>query len=787
VKETELLKIPPTEYYQLPAPPVFPYFPGQEENEIHLRDHLRVLQKRKWMIVALILIPVIFTLIQSFTTRPIYRGTATLQINVDNPQIVDLKEVFAINMWATDYYLTQYKVLESHTLAKRVIQKMKLWEHPEFLSPPPSPFEKWKASVRSTLLNSIRSFFSFSASKPQLSPKSPLDSEQKPSEDDGEVPFVGQFLSRLKVEPIKESRLVKVHFDSYSPELSNRVPNVLAREYIQMNLEARLDTKEQAKEWLTKQLDELRSRVESSDEALQKFGSEHDILSLDDKENITLNRLNELNEALAKAESERMAKEALYKQMASEKGFKAVALPSILENKLIQELKQNYIQLETQHTRLSETFKPNHPEIIRLKNQMETVQKSLDLETAKIIAGIKNEYESSLRKESLIRNAFTEQKRQAMAMQQKSIQYNILKREAETNKDLYKNLLQRVKEIGISAGFNGTNIQIMDYAEKPKGPYNPYQRRNILLAAMIGLFLGVGCAFSLEYFDNTVKTPEEVEQRYQLPSLGSVPEISCEKKAQLTGRKSSSGPLLPVELVMCNQPRSIPAEAYRNIRTSILLSFSERPPQRILVTSPSPLQGKTTTLINTAVSLSQTGARVLIIDGDMRKPRIHKLFGDRNRIGLSDCLSGGSELTSVIRKSEIKNVYYIPAGSIPPNPSELLGSALFKETIQVLAERFDHILIDAPPVLGFADSILLSSTVDGVILVILSGKTQRAVLQRARDSLLHANAKILGVVINRVNIQQSGYGDYYSSYHYYYGDKAKSKELPYTGGKRASL
>ena len=738
------------------------------------------------MIIALILIPVIFTLVQGFTTKPIYRGTATLQINVENPQIVDLKEIFAINMWATDYYQTQYKILESHSLAKRVIQKMKLREHPEFLSPPLSPFEKWKSSVRSTLLDSVHSLFPFSRPNPHPSLMPPPDPKEETSEDEEESHLVGQFLSRLKIEPIKESRLVKVHFDSYSPELSSQVPNLIAKEYIQMNLESRLDTKEQVKEWLTKQLDDLRSRVESSDEALQKFGSQNDIFSLDDKENITLNRLNELNEALAKAESERMAKEAIYKQMASEKGFKAVALPSILENKLIQELKQSYIQLETQYNKLSETFKPNHPEILRLKNQMETVQKSLNLETNKIIAGIKNEYESSLRKESLIRNAFTEQKRQAMAMQQRSIQYNILKREAETNKDLYKNLLQRVKEIGISAGFSGSNIQIVDYSEKPRGPYNPYHQRNILLAAMIGLFLGIGLAFSLEYLDNTVKTPEEVEQRFQLPSLGSVPEISCEKKKLLPGNNSPSRPFLPMELVMCNQPRSIPAEAYRNIRTSILLSFPERPPQRILVTSPSPLQGKTTTLINTAISLSQTGARVLIIDGDLRKPRIHRIFGDRNQLGLSDCLSGGADLDSVIRKSAIKNIYYIPAGSIPPNPSELLGSTLFKETIQGLAEKFDHILIDAPPVLGFADSIVLSSAVDGVVLVILSGKTPRIVLQRAKDSLLHANAKILGVVINRVNAQQNGYADYYSSYHYYYGEKVKSKELPYAGGKRAS-
>jgi capsular exopolysaccharide synthesis family protein len=306
------------------------------------------------------------------------------------------------------------------------------------------------------------------------------------------------------------------------------------------------------------------------------------------------------------------------------------------------------------------------------------------------------------------------------------------------------------------------------------------------LAAVVGLFLGVGLAFFFEYLDNTVKTPEDVEQLLRLPSFGMIPELSCERRRRIHGEKPSSSKSAPVELITCNQPRSMLSEAYRNIRTSLLLSFSEQPPKKIVVTSPNPLEGKTTTLINTAISLSQTGARVLIVDADMRKPRIHKVLGNGNGVGLSNFLSGNAKLWSVIRRSDIQNLYYIPAGSSPPNPAELLGSALFRDMVQALAERFDHILIDAPPVLGFADSVILSSAVDGVMLVVTAGKTSRIALQRAKEALLQVNAKILGVVINRVNIHHGEYSDYYYRYQYYYGEGANKKELPYKSKRGGS-
>lgn len=752
-------RLPLEERHQLP-PPGYSYLPPQEEKEVNLRDYWKVIRKRQWIIVAFFLIVVITTAIATFTMKPIYRGTVSVQINKENPQIVDFKEIFAVNMVDMDYYQTQYKVLESRSLAKRVIYSLKLAEHPQFLPEPETPLQKWKSNI----LNPIYGLFT-SSDEASDSPAN-IESEK-------ETALINQFLAKLKIEPIRNSRLVKIHFDSKYPELSARVSNTMAASYIQQNLETRFVATQQAKEWLTTQLDDLKAKVERADEAVQAFGSRHDIISLEEKENVTMLRLTELNETLTKAESERMAKEALYKQT---KELNFDALPSILENRLIMDLKQAYIQLDAQYMKLSETYKPDYPEMVRLKQQIQTIEKRINAEVNKIITGMRNDYESSLRKESLLRQAFEKQKAKVMEMKGKAIQYNILKREADTNKELYKGLLQRMKEAGVSAGIMASNIQIVDKAELPTRPYKPNKQLNLLLAAVVGLFLGAGLAFFFEYLDNTVKTPEDVEQLIRLPSFGMVPEISSEKR-----RRLESGTFYPVELVTFGRPKSILSEAYRNIRTSILLSFSEKAPKRIAISSPNPAEGKTTTAINTAIALSQTGAQVLIIDADMRKPRIHKIFNnEENGVGLSNFLSGNADLESIIKKTEIQNLYYIPSGPIPPNPSELIGSNLFKTMTESLGERFDHIVFDSPPVLGFADTIILSTAVDGIILVVLGGKTPRETLQRAKEVLYQVNAKILGVVINRINIQKSDYGYYYYRYQYYYGKEKKKKELPYT-------
>jgi capsular exopolysaccharide synthesis family protein len=761
-------QIPEQKYLQ-PLPLEYYYPSPQEEKEVHLRDYWKVLKKRRWLVLAFFLIVVVTTAIGTLAMRPIFRGTTTIQINKENPQIVEFKEVFTINTADMDYYQTQYKILESRSLARRVIQTLNLSDHSEFLAKPESSrLEIWKSRI----LAHFPGWLAF------LNPEA-KDPSANREETARESSLINQFLDRLKVEPIRNSRLVKIHFDSHYSDLSPRVSTTLAEMYIQQNLEARFTATEQAKDWLARQLNDLKAKVERADEILQAFGSKHDIISLEERENIIMRRLTDLNEALTKSESERMAKESLYKQIQNQN---LDSLPTILENKLIQEMKQASIQLEAEYMKLSQKFQPEYPDMKRLKYQIETIQQRIQAEISKIVAGIKNEYEASLRKESLLRMAFEDQKAKALEMKQKSIQYNILKREADTNKELYRALLQRMKEAGVSAGITASNIQVVDRAEIPTKPFKPDKKLNLILAAIVGLFLGVGLAFFVEYFDNTVKMPEDVEELIRLPSLGIVPEISYDKRKQV-----ESGNSFHPELVTFLHPKSIFSEAYRSIRTSILLSFSGKPPKTLVLSSPSPAEGKTTTAINTAIALSQTGAQVLVIDADMRKPKIHQIFGKENGAGLSSFLSGNSGLRSVIRNSQISNLYYIPAGPIPPNPSELLGSSLFKNTIQFLGELFDHILIDSPPLLGFADSIILSTVVDGVIVVVTGGKTSREELQRAKDALLQVDGKIIGVVINRVDLRRNDYGSYYHKYYYYYGNgKRKKRELPVVTGEQST-
>lgn len=789
-------QVPSVEHYQhLPPPPEYPYFPLEEEREINLLSYLGVLRKRMWMIVAVFLIVLITTAIGVLTVRPVYRGTATIQIDKENLQIVDFREIFTVNAWDTDYYQTHYQILASRQLAKKVINALNISEHPQFLPEPETAFQKLKSSIlnpifelKSNILNFIYDLMgqfhnppskeasrNLSEDLPENLAKDSLSDKDSP-ETSKETAVINQFIGQLNIEPVKNTRLVRINFDSYYPELSSQVATAVATNYIKLNLENRFNATEQAKQQLNQQLDLMRAKVESADEALQAFCEKHGFIFLDDKEkNVSLQRLNDLNEGLAKAESERMAKEALYKQ--TKKG-EFESIPSILENKLIQELKQNYLQLEVQYSKLAETFKPEYPEMIRLRKQMETIQRRLNLEYSRYISAVKNEYELCLRKEAMVRSAFEQQKVVVTEMQQKGIQYNILKREAETNRDLYKNLLQRMKEAGIQAGITASNIQVIDQAGVPARPYKPDIPRKILYAAVIGLFIGAGLAFFFEYLDNTIKTSEDVEQFIRLPTFGMVPEISNERRKRL-----ERGDLYPVELVTFGHPRSLLSEVYRNIRTSILLSFSERPPKSMVISSPNPMEGKTTTAINMAIAFSQLGSPVLIIDGDMRKPRIHKVFNGANGAGLSNFLSGNAELKSIIKTSNIPNLFYVPAGPIPPNPSELLGSNLFKNMLQFLGRTFEQIIFDSPPVLSFGDSLILSNSVDGVVLVVLSGKTPRQSLHQCKNALHQVNAKILGVVVNQVNIAQTRYGYYHYGNYYYYEEERKTKELSYQSNK----
>ncbi len=714
-----------------------------EEEEVHLRDYWRVILRRRWTIITFFLVVVTTVTISSFLMRPLYKANATIQIDKENPNVLYFKDVYAVERPEQDYYQTQYKILESHNLVRRVIRTLNLEKNPEFTG------EEGKS-----LLQSIKEWI-----------KGNINKE---ADVEGINPgLIDRFLGNLDIKPIRGSRLVKIGYASHNPELSAIIVNNLTKSFLDLNIERRFDATQQARDWLEKQLDVMRAKVETSEERLNKYSKENEIIGLDEKQNIVSQRLVELSTALNQATAERINKEALFKESQAQD---MDSYPAVINNPLIQKLKNDYSTLEAEYSQLSKVYKPEYPKMARLHEQMKNLKSSIEKETKKIILAIKAEYNAARKREEYLKSALEKQKAETLSLQQRAVQYNILKREVDTNRELYNGLLQRFKEIGVTAGSTMSNIQIIDRADVPKSPYKPKKKLNVILSVIVGLFGGIGLAFFMEYLDNTVKTDEDIERHIRLPFLGLIPHYSTEG-----GHKGNPGPALSKEVTIVENVKSWKSEAYRNLRTSILFASSGNPPKVIVFTSSRIGEGKTSTTMNTALTLIQTGVRVLLIDGDMRRSRLHTILDINNSKGLSDCLSGQKELEEIVSNSRFPNLKIITSGQRPPNPSELIGSKKMRDLLNSITPLYDYIIIDSPPLLGLSDAVILSTLADGVIIVIKAGETTREAVQRARKRLADVNAKILGVVLNDVDIMRPDYRYYYNYYYGYY-DSGKDKK-----------
>jgi capsular exopolysaccharide synthesis family protein len=429
-----------------------------------------------------------------------------------------------------------------------------------------------------------------------------------------------------------------------------------------------------------------------------------------------------------------------------------------MANGVVQALKQQHGTVEAEYNQNLTIYKPDYPKMVKLRELADQLKKRTDSEIKKIVLSIKKDYEAALKRENYLKSAFEKQKKDALDLNSRSVQYQILKREADTNKELYNGLLQRLKETGISANLTSSNIQILDRSEVPRSPFSPNKSRNILLSLMIGLFGGIGLAFFAEYLDNTVKTPEDIEKKIMMPSLGLVP-LYKSPENQIK---------LPVEFISYSDTKSQISEAYTSIRTFLLFSTAGKPPKVMMVTSARREEGKTTTSVNTAISLTKSDARVIIIDADMRRPRMHKVFKVSNTKGLSSFLSGNEEFSaSLIRKTRIPGLDIMPSGPLPPNPAELLSSFRLRDLVDGLCPLYNFIIFDTPPILGLADAAITSTRTDGVIMVVRSGETPKEAARQAKKILESVNAKVLGVVLNAINESNLKYG-YNSYYQYYY-------------------
>ena len=682
----------------------------------------------------------------SFLMRPLYKAKAIIQIDKESPNILYFKDVYAVERPEQDYYQTQYKILKSRNLAKKVIKSINLDKNLEFIG-----------DQTTTLLLVIKDWFKdlFSTTE-----------KDKEKEEGIKPGLIDSFLSRLEITPDRGSRLVTVNYSTHEPELSAKIANTIAKAFIDFNLESKIDASQQARDWLEKQLESLKARVEVSEERLNKYAGENEIIGIDEKHNIVTQRLADLSTSLNQATAERTNKEALYKESESD-GKDIDSIPAVINNTLIQKLTNDYTTLEVEYFQLSKLYKPEYPKMVRLKEQINKLNASIDKEKRKIINSIKSDYQAALKRENYLNTALNKQKAETLALNQRSIQYNILKREADTNKELYNGLLQRLKETGVSAGISMSNILILDRAEVPQVPDKPKKNLNILLAVVIGLFGGTGLAFFMEYLDNTVKTHEDIDQFVHLPFLGIVPLLP-------SGSKGNPKSATAKEIIKVNESNTQIAEAYRNIRTSILYATPGMNPKVIVLTSVKLGEGKTTTAINIAQSFIQTGSKVLLIDGDMRKSILFKYLNLDNSKGLSDYLSGQMEVDAILKKTNVTNLYAITSGPIPPNPSELIGSKNMRDLIDQMKPLYDYIIIDSPPIFGISDGVILSTIADGVILVIKAGETPREAVKRAKKVLFDVDAKVLGVVLNGINLESPDYGYYYHYYYnYYYSDKKR--------------
>jgi capsular exopolysaccharide synthesis family protein len=843
--------------------------------EIDLREYWEKLKRRKGTVLSVTAAVLALTAFWTFIQKPVYTAKSTVLIEKE-PNILSFEQVFQVETMRDDFFQTQYRLLQSRSLAEAVVDKLRLWESEEFSGKPEA----------------------------RKKPVDPQDHVFRESLIDG-------FLDRLQVRPVRMTRLVELNFDAHDPRLAADCANALVEAFVDLNVNMKYAATEQASQFLSEQIDGLQKDIAAKSKELQRLESEANIIALSDKETTVIDRLGELNKALTAAQIERVQKEAAWNGI---KNASADYIPEAVNNPLIQRLREDYVKLKREYEKMQERFQPDYPELQRLKVELEAARRSLEDETQNLAKSAYSEYQTALTKEKSLEAAFEEQKQEAFKMNSSAVLYNGLKIELQNKQNLLDSLLRRESETGVEARLRGlrtSNIRVVDRARVPVSPSKPRKARNLAVALMLGLMGGVGLAFLFEALDTSVKNAEDVERVTGLPTLGVVPKFSLESMRRgyylpgRSGEEKAAGELesarrggaleeddrggaigageesdvgdkggtgargarcaaedrviedesdavngvgfgrgpagefvvdlsagddsapgtagtryrmeregllgsveayaggrggrraagasasgkrgrkraggkgaaeegleaRSIELVPFYFPASRLAEKYRSIRTALLLSSADNPLRTIAVTSAMPKEGKTATVANLSVTLAQSGKTVVLVDADLRRPRLHRIFKVKNTYGLTTYLTDSVELRKVIKPTEVPDLYVINAGPLPPNPAELLGSEKMEKFINMLKAECDYLLFDLPPMLDISDALVLGAKVDGVIMVVRGDSTTREALKTARERLEMLKIRTVGVVINDVRAPAGGYyyKDYYSHYYRHHG------------------
>jgi polysaccharide biosynthesis transport protein len=712
----------------------------------HLLDRLNALFKHRRVAGTAFLLVVTAMMVQTYSTIPIYQTSASLQIDDERSTSVSNLGVNDPTWWQESgpYYRTQYQVLQSRELGRRVVRRLHLENNPDFNGHAPAPRDPITLvrQARAAASGWIRSLIT----RPRQNAAPP-----QPDETAQEAGLISAFLSGVQIRPVGDTRVVNVVYTHTDPDFATLAANTLAEEYTTQNLDLRLQNTGKTLAWVNAELDKATAKVKASEEALTRYREQHNAQSLDDRQNIVVSRLTSLNEAVTAKRTERQQKETLYSQVrnADATSDSADAYPLIGNNPSVVQAQSNLATLKSERATLAQTYGPDAPKMKDVEARIDAATKLLVAERRRVIDSAKNDYQAARAQEISFASDLDRAKLDSMDLDRKSGDYKILQRDYDANQELFKSLLEQQKNLTVVANSRANNVRIMDRAEVPGTPIAPNPRRDWLTAILAGLTIALGLAFGIEYLDDTVKTPEDVTRRLRLPLLGLVP-----------GVKGNRVPVL-TETV----PHDF-GESFRSLRTSLVFTNGSEGARVIAVTSSQPLEGKTTTAANLALALALGGSRVLLIDADLRRPGLHKTMGLGNTAGLSHLLVGQARIREVIQRTSEPNLYVITAGRTPPNPSELLASERMNLFLANLAQGpFDWVVIDTPPVLAVTDAVILVQKVAAVVFVIGSEMTRRAHAERALETLQNGRVRSIGVVLNRVDFDRNKY--YYSRYYGY--------------------
>ncbi|HIO92644.1 MAG TPA: polysaccharide biosynthesis tyrosine autokinase [Leucothrix mucor] len=714
----------------VPSNEIYPEEILEHRSGLNLRDFINTLSRHKTLLVGFTLATLLLSIIITLSMEPVYRASSTLQIERNAKKVVNI-DMFNSQESRSDkdFYETQRQLIQSRALARRVINQLNL--------------EKNVASAG--IFSQLKSLIGLQNNTDKMNPSI----------------IETIFLESLSVTPVSNSQLVQINYESTDPKLSAEITNAVTKTFVRMNLERRFDTASYSKEFLTTSINKTKKDLETSENVLNQYATKYSIIQMADGEDNHTHSLKKMTEELITAGKERIEAESAYEQSKQTADDKNATSVRILKDPYIQSLKKTLARLEANSQEILRTYSPRSSRAKRIRKQIDEVRSQINIESYAIKSALKSEFFAAKQKESMIKKQLEQLKKDALETQQKSIRYNTLLREVQSNRDLYKDLLGQLKQVNIAGNVDSNNISIIDKAGIPYKKFKPNFKTNIAFGLLLGLLLGMAAAFLREFMDDSVKNPDELERLTGLPVLGMLP------------AQASKSPRT-VALQTFNEPKSPLAEAIRSLRTSLRFSTQEGAPKSMFITSSAAGEGKSTVALNLATAYAQAGNRILLIDADLRNPTLHKLFRLENYRGLTNYLAGGGSSSDIYHPTMIKNLDVITSGPIPPDPVELLSGKRMGTLLSNSSADFDYIIIDGPPVLGLADALVISGLCDATILTVEAGKTRKVTLMKSLKRLERAHSNLVGLLFTRVD--RSVDSDYHEDYHYpYTGDKDETE------------